>query len=80
MYHAADSEAKRTVKFFKDLPLENMVDHEAIAYARDAGLTDPVFRTGKMSTKLLQKINYTKVKHRGGHLLREWSKDGYWCR
>ena len=79
-YQQADKESRRAGKFFKDLPLENMVDYEAIAYAKKAGLTDPVFRTGKMSTQLKQKINYTKVKHRGGHLLRHWSKDGYWCR
>ena len=52
-YYKATPEEKRTGKFFKDLPLENMIDHEAIAYARQAGLTDPVFKTGRMSTALI---------------------------
>ena len=56
------------------------MDHEAIQYARSAGLTDPVFKTGKMSNKLLQKMNYMKSKHRSNLLLRNWSADGYWCR
>jgi hypothetical protein len=30
-----------------------MVDHEAIAYARQAGLTDAIFKTGKMSNELV---------------------------
>lgn len=79
-YSKASSEDKRTCKFFKDLPLENMIDHEAIAYARQAGLTDPVFKTGRMSNALVQKMNYMKSKHRSNMLLRKWSSDGYWCR
>ena len=57
-----------------------MIDHEAIAYARNAGLTDPVFKTGRMSNALVQKMNYMKSKHRSNLLLRKWSADGYWCR
>ena len=57
-----------------------MIDHEAIAYARKAGLTDPVFKTGRMSNALIQKINYFKAKHRSDMILRKWSQDGYWCR
>lgn len=52
-YLKADKEAKRTGKFFKELPLENMIDHEAIAYARETGLTDPIFKTGKMSNSVV---------------------------
>jgi len=40
-------------KFFKELPIENMIDHEAIAYAREAGLADPVFKTGRMSNPVV---------------------------
>ena len=47
-YLKATPEQKKVGKFFKELPIENMIDHEAIAYARQAGLTDPVFKTGKM--------------------------------
>ena len=79
-YLKATPEQKRTGKFFKELPIENMIDHEAIAYARKAGLTDPVFKTGKMSNQLLQKMNYMKSKHRSNLLLRKWTADGYWCR
>lgn len=57
-----------------------MIDHEAIAYAREAGLKDPVFRTGRMSNAVVQKMNYMKSKHRSNFLLRKWSQDGYWCR
>lgn len=55
-----------------------MIDHEAIAYARQAGLTDPVFKTGKMPNDVVQKMNYMKSKHRSNLLLRQWSADGYW--
>mmetsp|Transcript_25482 Transcript_25482/g.34045 ORF Transcript_25482/g.34045 Transcript_25482/m.34045 type:complete len:217 (+) Transcript_25482:481-1131(+) len=57
-----------------------MIDHEAITYARESGLTDPVFKTGRMSNGLVQKMNYMKSKHRSHLLLRKWSADGYWCR
>lgn len=57
-----------------------MIDHEAITYAREKGLTDPVFKTGKMQNGLVQKMNYMKSKHRSSLLLRKWSIDGYWCR
>ena len=33
-YIKSTPEEKRNGKFFKDLPIENMIDHEAIAYAR----------------------------------------------
>lgn len=79
-YLKATPEEKRTQKFFKELPIENMIDHEAIAYAREAGLTDPIFKTGRMSNAVVQKLNYMKSKHRSGLLLRKWSADGYWCR
>lgn len=79
-YLKATAEEKRTQKFFKELPIENMIDHEAIAYARQSGLTDPVFKTGRMSNALVQKLNYMKSKHRSNLLLRKWSADGYWCR
>ena len=49
-YLKATPEEKRTLKFFKDLPIESMIDHEAIKYAREAGMTDPVFKTGRMSS------------------------------
>lgn len=78
-YGDASPEERKTRKFFRDLPLENMIDHEAIAYAREAGLTDPVFLSGRMSTELVQKINFIKCKHRP-ILLRKWISDGYWCR
>ena len=55
-----------------------MIDHDAIAYARQAGLTDPVFKTGKMSNPVVQKMNYMKSKHRSNLILRQWSEDGYW--
>ena len=55
-----------------------MIDHEAIAYARQSGLTDPVFKTGKMSNPVVQKMNYMKSKHRSNLILRQWSADGYW--
>ena len=48
-YYKASKEDQKTGKFFKELPLENMIDHEAITYARQAGLTDPIFKTGRMS-------------------------------
>ena len=57
-----------------------MIDHEAIAYARNSGLTDPVFKQGRMPNALVQKMNYMKSKHRSHLLLRKWSQDGYWCR
>ena len=76
----ATPEEKRNGKFFKELPIENMIDHEAIAYARESGLTDPVFKTGRMSNTLVQKMNYMKSKHRSNMILRKWSQDGYWCR
>ena len=79
-YLNATTEEKRAAKFFKELPIENMIDHEAIAYARQAGLVDPIFKTGKMSSQLIQKMNYMKSKHRSNLLLRKWSQDGYWCR
>ena len=52
-YENASPEEKCTGKFFKELPIENMIDHEAIAYAKQAGLVDPIFKTGKMSCKLV---------------------------
>ena len=79
-YLKATPEDKRVGKFFKELPIENMIDHEAIAYARDSGLTDPVLKSGKMGNSLVQKMNYMKSKHRSNLLLRKWSQDGYWCR
>lgn len=33
-----------------------------------------------MSQQLRQKVNFIKCKHRNGYLLRNWIKDGYWCR
>lgn len=57
-----------------------MVDHEAINYAKKAGLSDITFRTGKMSNGLIQKMDYMKSKHRSNLLLQKWSHDGYWCR
>ena len=79
-YLKATPEEKRIGKFFKELPIENMIDHEAIAYARNSGLTDPVFKQGRMPNPLVQKMNYMKSKHRSHLLLRKWSQDGYWCR
>ena len=45
--------------------------------AKEMGLTDPEFQTGKMSNELKQKMNYMKSKHRTNLLLRKWSADGY---
>ena len=42
-YLKATPEDKRNKKFFKDLPIENVIDQEAIAYAKQSNLTDPVF-------------------------------------
>ena len=52
-YLKATPEQKRNGKYFKELPIENMIDHEAIAYARKLGINDPVFKTGRMSNALL---------------------------
>lgn len=60
-------------QFFKELPIENVVDEEAIAQAKQMGLTEPGFLTGVMSNELKQKMNFMKSKHRTNLLLRKWS-------
>jgi len=59
------------------LPIEDIVDEDAIAQAKQMGLTDPELLTGKMSNEVMQKMAYMKSKHRTSFLLRKWSQDGY---
>ena len=33
-----------------------------------------------MSNEVKQKLDYMKSKHRSGLLLKNWSRDGYWCK
>lgn len=33
-----------------------------------------------MSNEVKQKLDYMKSKHRSGMLLKNWSRDGYWCK
>ena len=41
-------------QFFKDIPIENVVDHSAIEEAKKFGVydLDPCFQTGRMSNEL----------------------------
>ena len=68
-YLKASIEDKVNGTFFHKLPLEDLVDHEAIAYAKKAGITDESLLSGTMSNGLIQKMNYMKSKHRSGLLL-----------
>lgn len=76
-YIKSTPEEKRSGKFFKDLYIESVVDEEAIKSAKQMGLTDPAFLTGRMSNELVQKMCYMKSKHRTSLPLRKWSQDGY---
>ena len=63
-YKKATLKERQTLKFFKLLPIELLIDQEAINVAKNAGLTDPVFTTGRMSDELAQKIAYIKLQNR----------------
>jgi uncharacterized protein YnzC (UPF0291/DUF896 family) len=76
-YIKASIEDKINCKFFKELPIENEIDEEAIKHAKAMGLTEPEFLAGKMSNELVQKMNYMKSKHRTNLLLKKWSQDNY---
>ena len=76
-YLKASAEDKRNQKFFKELPIENIVDEDAIKEAKQMGLTAEVFLSGRMTNELVQKMNYMKSKHRTNILLSKWSQDGY---
>ena len=73
----ASPEEKRNNIFFKEVPVESVVDQQAIEECKNFGLynLDPCFRTGKMSQELKQKMGYMKSKHRTDMLLRKWSQD-----
>ena len=81
-YLKATPEQKKLGTFFREIPIENVMDHQAIEECKKQGLydLDPCFRTGKMSHELKQKMAYMKSKHRSEMLLRKWAQDGYWCR
>ena len=79
-YLKATPQEKRENKFFKVLPIEEVIDNEAIRYAQKSGLTAQHLLTGKMSNEVKQKLDYMKSKHRSGLLLKNWSRDGYWCK
>ena len=53
-YLKATPEQKKLDRFFRDLPIENVVDHAAIEEAKKLGLydTDPCFQTGRMSNEV----------------------------
>ena len=51
-YIKATPEDKRNCKFFKELPIEDIVDDDAIKQAKKMGLTDPEFLTGRMSNEV----------------------------
>ena len=76
-YLKASPEEKRNKIFFKEVPVESVVDQQAIEECKKFGLynLDPCFRTGKMSHELKQKMGYMKSKHRTDMLLRKWSQD-----
>lgn len=73
----ASIEDKRGRQFFKEIDIENIVDEDAIKFAKAMGLPAE-FCTGKMSNELKQKMNYMKSKHRSSLLLRKWPADGYY--
>ena len=76
-YEKASVEDKRNCKFFKELPIETVVDEQAIKEAKAMGLTGSDFLGGKMTNELVQKMNFMKSKHRSSLLLKKWSQDNY---
>ena len=52
-YIKASVEDKRNCRFFKELPIESVVDEDAIKQAKAMGLTEPEFLAGKMTNELV---------------------------
>lgn len=62
------------------LPIELLVDDKMIYLAREEGITDESFFTGRMSPAVCNILAHAKLKHRTSLKLADWSRDNYFVK